>query len=120
MSLQSFLSALVAGVAAFVAVGVAVTELAATRIAFSVFVGLPAGLLAGVLTAAGVYATRGDEDPGRSQRIGWTVVTASTVFLLVFFLVGRLLDLGVVVGVSVAGVAGLLVGVIALVRSGSA
>lgn len=57
--------ALAAGTAAFLLVTVAVTTLLESRIAFSIFVGLPAGFLAGVVVAAFVAITLTDPDPRR-------------------------------------------------------
>ncbi|WP_148415680.1 hypothetical protein [Haloferax sp. KTX1] len=44
------------GVVAAVLVGIAVTEMAARWVFFSLFVGIPAGLVAGVLATAATYA----------------------------------------------------------------
>jgi hypothetical protein len=51
------LLALLAAMVAFLVVGVAVTELLSSSIAFSLFVGIPAGLLAGVLVAGFTYGS---------------------------------------------------------------
>ena len=67
MTLESLAYALIAGVAAFLAVGVAVTEIASAWIEFSVFVGLPAGVVAGIVVAAAVALGLADVDsPQRS------------------------------------------------------
>ncbi|KAB1196139.1 MULTISPECIES: hypothetical protein [Haloferax] len=44
------------GLAAALLVGIAVTELAARWIAFSLFVGIPTGVLAGIIVIAVTYA----------------------------------------------------------------
>jgi hypothetical protein len=54
MTRKSLGYALAAGLAVFLTVGVAVTELAGTWVEFSLFVGLPAGIVAGAAAAAAV------------------------------------------------------------------
>ena len=67
MNLRTVGSALVAGAAALLVVGVVATELGtAAGIEFSLFVGIPAGLAAGVAAAAVVFLRL--EDPDRSRR----------------------------------------------------
>lgn len=59
---RTLVLALAAGIAVFLVVAVVVTELALPYIEFSLFVGLPAGALAGLLAAAYVLL-RGDAEP---------------------------------------------------------
>lgn len=55
------------GIAAFVLVGAIVTELLAPRIEFSLFLGIPAGLIAGVAAALVVAARLEDHDHARRR-----------------------------------------------------
>ncbi|KTG30815.1 hypothetical protein [Haloferax profundi] len=50
------LASFAVGIAAALLVGVAVTEFASHWIFFSLFVGIPAGLVAGVIAVAATYA----------------------------------------------------------------
>ena len=59
--------ALAAGIATFLLVGVLVTELTAARVEFSLFLGIPAGLVAGTAAAAVVFARLGDPDPAKRR-----------------------------------------------------
>ena len=66
MQARTAILALLSGLATLVVVGVAVTELASARIEFSLFVGIPAGVTAGVAAAAYVFLRLGD--PVRARR----------------------------------------------------
>lgn len=81
MSLRTALAALAAGLTAFVLVGVAVTELAASRIACSLFLGIPAGLGAGAIAMTVVRRTLGDPRPER-RRLGVAIGSFSGGFLV--------------------------------------
>ena len=89
--------ALTAGIAAFLLVGVLVTELAAARIEFSLFLGIPVGLVAGIATAAFVIVRLGNPDPAKRR-----VAQASGGFGVVFIGVLRLLAGGLSVRNSLA------------------
>ncbi|MFB6130921.1 MAG: hypothetical protein ABEJ28_08885 [Salinigranum sp.] len=85
MSLRTVALAVSAGLAAALLVGVGVTELLLPVVAFSLFVGLPAGLLAGLAASAFVYlgASGGRVARRRSAvALGWFGVTLLGVFLL--------------------------------------
>jgi ABC-type antimicrobial peptide transport system permease subunit len=66
MDLRSVGYALTAGLAVALVVGVAATELVSAAIEFSVFVGIPTGVLAGVAAAAFVAFNLGK--PGRRDQ----------------------------------------------------
>jgi len=118
MDVTRTLAALAAGVTAFLVVGVAVTELAASRIAFSLLVGIPAGLLAGVAVTAAVALGLGDESPERRQ-IARSVGGFGVAFLLVAILASQVV--GVVLSLFVAGAIGAVVAAATYIRgSGSA
>lgn len=116
MSLQSFIAALIAGVSAFVVVAVAVTELTAPTIAFSLLAGIPAGLIAGAVVAIGVYAIHDEAAPARSQRVAGGMMGFAAGFLLAFFVGSTVLELGVLFATGAATVIGLVVAVAALLR----
>lgn len=109
MSLRSLGLALAAGVAAFLLVGVAVTELALAWIEFSLFVGLPAGLAAGAFVAAAVYLGLAEDAPARRRRVAVTAGGFGVGFLVVLVLIAVVVDLGVVSSLGVALFAGAVV-----------
>jgi len=82
MDLRRTVVALAAGTAAFLLVAVAVTAALEPRIEFSVFLGLPAGFIAGVLVAAVDAVLLGDPDAvryGAGVSIGAAGVTVLVV-----------------------------------------
>ncbi|WP_459192632.1 hypothetical protein [Halosimplex sp. J119] len=83
MRLRTVAVALAAGLAAFLAVGAAVTEFALRWIEFSLFVGIPVGLLAGLTAIGLVIAGFGAEVSHLRRRIAVTVATSGVAFLLV-------------------------------------
>lgn len=100
------------GLTAFLLVGVAATELAATAIEFSVFVGIPAGLLAGALAAAATYRRLGGDASDRFRRsvvaaavFGYAVLALALV-RYVLAPVRGLLSLGAIAGLAVLAAAG--------------
>jgi hypothetical protein len=99
-------AALVSGLAAFVAVGAAVTEAALAWIEFSLFVGLPVGALAGVVTAVGVYLGLARDAPNRRRTIAIATGAFGAVFLGVLLLAAVAADLGVATSLAVGGVLG--------------
>ncbi|WP_436928040.1 hypothetical protein [Halosimplex amylolyticum] len=83
MRIRTLALALAAGLAAFLAVGVAVTEVALRWIEFSLFVGLPVGLLAGLTAVALVVVGLGTEASHLLRRIAVMFATFGVFFLLV-------------------------------------
>lgn len=108
-----------AGVAAFLVVGVAVTELLAPRIEFSLFLGLPAGLLAAVIAMVAVAVGFG-RDEAASRRVAVAVGTYGAVFLATAVAVGSVVGQGVLASMLVGVVAGLAAGGWTYVRDPSA
>jgi len=116
VTLRSLGHALVAGIAAFLVVGIAVTELAAPRVEFSLFLGIPAGTVAGSVVAAVVVFRFRRE--GRDDRPALALAGSGVSFLLALLVgvalgapVGRstlfAVPAGVVAGIVVyAGVLG--------------
>lgn len=112
---RSIGAALVAGIATFLVVGVAVTELAFAWIEFSLFVGVPVGLVAGAFVAAGVYLGLADDAPERRRRVALAVAGFGAVFLAVL-LVAITFDLGVVTSFVLGAVLGLLAAAVIRLR----
>jgi hypothetical protein len=102
--------ALAAGVAAFVLVGAGVTELVAPRIAFSAIVGLPAGGLAGLLTAVLVVVLfrRGTNRRRRLARVLGGVGVGFLIGGLAGLAVGLRVSRSLLAGVAVGGVFGVV------------
>lgn len=89
MGVRNALLGVVVAVAGFLVVGVVVTELASTAIEFSLFVGLPAGVVAGLLSGALAYRWLGAAAAGPRRR-GVALAAFGVVFLgaLVALVVG--------------------------------
>lgn len=97
-----------AGVAAFVLVGVAVTELASRVIEFSLFVGIPAGLLFGAAAAILVLARLEDPSPARRRPavvVAWFGVAFVVALLLGTGLLG-LPNSTAILGATIVGALG--------------
>lgn len=111
MNLRSLALAVVAGLASFLVVGLAVTVVAERWIEFSLFVGLPAGLVAGAVAAAAVYLGLADDGPAERRRVATSVGLFGVGFLatlVVLALAGQGLVVATVVGVAVGLVAALV------------
>lgn len=106
VSPRTAILALGAGVAAFVVVGVLVTELATPAIEFSLFVGLPVGLVAAVATTAVVYARLGDPAPAR-RRPALALASFGAAFLLALVVATVVVGLRNSVALSIAAAVGL-------------
>jgi hypothetical protein len=116
MTLKSLGYALVAGIAAFLVVGVTVTELAAARIEFSLFVGLPAGIVVGAAVAAAVaYGLRG-EPTSRQHRLAGAVAGFGGGFLAALVVLSGLVGLGVVLSMGLGVVIGLMAAIVSYLR----
>ena len=106
MRTRTLVLALAAGAATFLVVTAAVSEALLPVIEFSVLVGLPAGVVAGVLSAAVVLLWAGEgSDPGRRR-----AATAFGAFGAAF-VTGWFLDLGGVASLIAGSVCGVVVGV---------
>ena len=110
MGLHTVLSALVSGIAAFLVVGVAVTELLGSVVGFSLFVGIPVGVLAAVVVAAFVLVGSRPGAAGGRRRAALAVSGFSVTFLVVAVL-GVLLGFRNSVALLVAAVLGAFVAV---------
>ncbi|MGM0604346.1 MAG: hypothetical protein ACQETB_01605 [Halobacteriota archaeon] len=101
----------VSGLAAFLVVGIAVTAYAERWIEFSVFVGLPAGIFAGAIVAAGVwFGLVGDESAAR-QRVTGAIVGFAVGFLAALAVAASLLGVPMTLSTIGAAIVGLLVAV---------
>lgn len=110
MNLRTLALALVAGIASFLVVGIAVTAVAERWIEFSVFVGLPAGLVAGAVAAAAVSLGLDDGAPAERRRLALAFGLFGAGFLatlVVLAVAGQ--------GIVLSTVAGMVVGLVAAV-----
>lgn len=109
MRLRTVGLAVAAGVAAFLVVGVAVTELALAWIEFSLLVGLPAGLATGAFVAAATFLGLAEGAPARRRRAALSVGGFGVAFLAVLVVAAAVGGQGVVVSLVVAGGVGVVV-----------
>ena len=116
MTLKSLGYALAAGIAAFLVVGATVTELAAARIEFSLFVGLPAGIVAGAAVAAAVAYGLGAETAPRQRRLAVSIASFGLGFLAALVVLSSLVGLGVVLSMGLGVVVGLVAAVVSYLR----
>lgn len=114
--LQAFVGALLAGVGTVAVVAIAVTTLAAEWIETPVFVGVPAGLIAGAIIGGAVYYAASADRPALATRVASTVVAFAAAFLVVFFVLEAVADLEVVILIAVSAAAGLALAIIAHLR----
>ncbi len=98
-----------AGLAAALVVGAAVTEVALRWIEFSLFVGIPAGLAAGVVVAVAVLRGFTADAPAGRRRAATAVGGFGAAFLVVLVAVASVGGQGVVVSLVAAGVVGVVV-----------
>lgn len=120
MSFKSLSLALLAGIAAFLIVGVAVTEVAQSWIEFSLFIGIPSGLATGAFTAAAVYLGLADDAPGDRRRVAGAVAVFGVVFLIALVVLGWLLNIGVTTALTVSVVVALVGGAVTYLRGSNA
>lgn len=116
MSLKSISLALLSGIAAFLIVGVAVTEFAQSWIEFSLFLGIPAGLATGAVTAAAVYLGLANDAPVRRRRVAGSFAAFGVGFLVVLGVLGGILNTGVTTAIIGSVVVALAVAVVAYLR----
>ncbi len=113
MRLRNVALVIASGIASFLVVGVLATELAAPYIEFSLFVGIPVGIVAGVATAAVVAVGLGPAAvPGR-RRLALSLGAFGVAFLVALF--GAAGEVGT--GTVIALVAAVIVGLIAAVAA---
>ena len=94
-------------------VGLAVTAVLESRIEFSLFLGIPAGLLAGVLVAWGVWRGLSGADQPRRRSVAWAVAGFSLAFLLSFGALVLFLNEGSAMSLGLGLAGGLVGGVLA-------
>jgi len=99
---------LAAGVATFLVVGSAVTELLQSRISFSLLAGLPVGLVAGAVAAALVAWGVNEGEPLQRHRLA-TAFGAFGVGSLVVLFVGIILSLGTIISIVIGVAVGIIV-----------
>jgi hypothetical protein len=100
--------ALAAGLATFLVVGALVTELALPFIAFSLFVGVPVGFVAGLTVTVFVLVGLADDLATRRRRGAIAVGSFGVVFLLVFVVEAVILSTRNSVALPVAAIVGVL------------
>lgn len=115
MNVKSFGLTLAAGLAAFLIVGVAVTELLQSRIEFSLLVGLPAGLLAGAITIAAVALSLGDRVAPKRRKVAYSAGVFAVAFLVVL-VTGAILSQGITIAIIAGIVLGLGAAVVTYLR----
>jgi len=111
MTFKTLGYAFAAGIATFLVVGVTLTELASVWTEFSLFVGLPAGIVAGGLVAAAVAFGLTDDTPSRQRRIAGSIAGFGVGFLAAV-VAGSLAGLGVVSAMAIAVGVGLVAAVV--------
>ncbi|MFW6152986.1 MAG: hypothetical protein ACOC42_01365 [Halobacteriota archaeon] len=117
MDRRAIALATAAGVAAFILVGVTVTEVTMRWIEFSLFVGIPVGLVAGVAITMAVYLGLSRDAPAVRRRIALGLGTFGGAFLLVLAL-AIALDRTIITSLLLATTVGAIAGVIVFARSG--
>lgn len=110
MNLRFLGSAVAAGLATFLIVGVAVTELLSSRIEFSLLIGIPAGLAAGAVAATLVALGSTEGAPAQRRRVATAFGAFGAGFLGVLA-AGLLLPVGTVVGIVLGIAVGVVLGV---------
>lgn len=115
MRLRTVGLALLAGAAAFLLAGVAVTAAAAPYTEFSVFLGIPAGVVAGAVATLAVLLGVGDPEPGR-RRAGKTVAAFGLVFVVGLVVGFGAIGTPVVVSTGSAAVTGLVAALVVWLR----
>jgi hypothetical protein len=119
MDLRTLVAAAAAGLATFLVVAAAVSELLLPVVAFSVLVGVPAGLVAGAAVAAVVLLAIGDRDR-RRRRLALALSAFGVTLLAVFGVAVWVGRAGVTASLVAATLAGLLAGAAAYLRDRAA
>jgi MFS-type transporter involved in bile tolerance (Atg22 family) len=120
MEFKSLLGALLSGIAVFLVVGVAVTEFAQPWIEFSLFLGIPAGLAAGVFTAGAVYLGLADDAPASRRRVAGAFAAFGVAFLVLLVTLGWVVNVGVTTAIIVSLLVALVVAAVAYRRGATA
>ncbi len=108
MNFKSIGLTLAAGLATFLIVTIAVAAFIEPWIEFSLFVGIPAGLVTGAVAAALVALGFGDDAPAQRRRLAISFAAFAAGFLVVL-VVGSVANLGI----SLLILAGVGVGILA-------
>lgn len=116
MSFRSLLLAIGAGIAVAILVGALVSELAQPWIGFSAFLGIPAGLAAGLFTAAAAYLGLADGATMRRRRMADTFAAFGAGFLVALLVFAWLLGVGATVAIVASFVAAFAVAGVVYVR----
>ncbi len=116
MEYKSLVGALLSGIAVFLVVGVAVTEFAGSWIEFSLFLGIPAGLAAGVFTTGAVYLGLADDAPAGRRRVAGAFAAFGVAFLVGLVALGWVVNVGVTTAIIVSIVVAVVVAAVAYLR----
>ena len=106
-----------AGIATFLVVFVVVSEALLPFLEFSVFVGLPAGLVAGVSVAVFVLVQFGRNEDRARRPLALALGTFGSTFLVGLVIALGGFQTGVTISITVAAVLGSLVGLVVGVRA---
>lgn len=108
-----------AGIAAFLFVGVAVTEFMQQWIEFSLFLGIPAGLVAGAFTAGAVYLGLSSEAPPQRRRVAGAFGAFGSGFLVALLSLAFIGQMGMAIAITVSVVLALLFALFVYLRAGN-
>lgn len=114
--LQVFGASLLAGVATLFVVALVVTELLSDEVAFSLAIGLPSGLIAGVLVGGGIYVTATRYNPTIAQSGASFVMSFAAGFLIAYFVAVVILELAIELAIGAGIGFGVLVSIVSLLR----
>lgn len=115
--LQTFGASLLAGVATLLVVTVVVTQLLADELDFSLVVGLPAGLVGGIIVGGVIYLAAKKRHAGPAQTAASLVMSFAAGFLIAYFIAMVVLDLEMTTALGAAAVVGLVLAVVSVVRN---
>lgn len=116
MDFKSVTLALLSGIAAFLIVGVAVTEFAQSWVEFSLFLGIPAGIVTGAFTVAAVYLGLANDAPVGRRRIAGAFAAFGVSFIVALVVLGWIVNIGVTTAIVSSVVVALVVAAVAYLR----
>lgn len=115
--LQTFGASLLAGVATMLVVAIVVTELLADEMEFSLLVGLPTGLIAGLVVGGLIYLAAKKRHPAPAQTAASLVMGFAAGFMIAYFVAIVVLEFDTIRAMGGAAVVGLVTTVISFIRN---